>query len=136
MQALAVARAQHQQAPERISDDIGAAMARACINLFQKWSLTDAQACVLLGGISMSSYNRWKRGDIGRLGVDVKTRLSLLMGMHKALRILFTDNQLAYGWVQQANTELDNLRPLDVMLRGQILDLYLIRNYLDAARGW
>lgn len=119
-----------------ISDEGGAAMARASINLFRKWGITDAQACVLLGGISESKYNRWKKNDIGRLGVDLKTRLSLLMGIHKALRILFTENERAYAWVKKQNKAFGGVSALDVMLKGQISNIYDVRNYLDAARGW
>jgi uncharacterized protein (DUF2384 family) len=122
--------------PSAISDEGGAAMARASVNLFRKWGLTDAEACTLLGGISPSKYAKWKRGEIGRLGVDLKTRLSLLMGIHKALRILFTENDRAYAWVSTPNSDFEEQRPLDIMLRGSLMDLYAARQYLDAARGW
>ncbi len=38
-----------------------AAMIRAVFNLFRLWKLTDAQARVLLGQPSPSSFYRWKR---------------------------------------------------------------------------
>lgn len=120
---------------ERISDEGGAAMARASINLFRKWKVTDAQACILLGGVSPSKYNRWKKGNIGLLGVDLKTRLSLLMGIHKALRILFTENERSYAWVKKVNAAFGGLSALDIMLKGQISNIYDVRTYLDAARG-
>ena len=136
MQAIPLQRPAAVVAPSHISDSSGSAMARATVNLFRRWGVGDAEACTLLGGMSASTYARWKRGDIGRLGTDLKTRLSLLMGVHKALRILFTDKDRVYHWVMQPNTALEGARPLDVMLRGQIMDLYRIRNFLDAARGW
>ena len=118
-----------------ITDQEAAVGARAVVRLFGRWGLTDAQACILLGGISQATYTRWKRGDIGRLPVDLKTRLSLLLGIHKALRILYTENERAYRWVSAPNAHFGGARPLDVMLHGQISDVQRVRDYLDAARG-
>jgi len=118
-----------------ISDVEGLAMAEAAVNLFRLWGLTDAEACTLLGGISTATYNRWKRGEIGRLNVDQKTRLSILMGIHKALRILFTENERVYAWVKKPNKVFDGRSALEIMLQGQIMDLFDVRFYLDAACG-
>ena len=118
-----------------ISDDEGAAMARAAINLFARWKLADADARTLLGGISQATLGRWKRGEIGRIGTDLKTRLSNLMGIHKALRILFTDNARAYGWVQRPNDAFGGQSALDVMTGGELTDIMRVRRYLDAGRG-
>ena len=57
------------------------------------------------------------------------------MGIHKALRILFTENERAYGWVKKPNRAFDGKSALEIMLQGQIMDLFDVRFYLDAARG-
>ena len=118
-----------------ITDEEGLAMAEASVNLFKLWGLTDNEACTLLGGISTATYNRWKRGEIGRLTVDQKTRLSILMGVHKALRILFIENARDYEWVKKPNRAFGGRSALEIMLQGQIMDLFDVRFYLDAARG-
>jgi uncharacterized protein (DUF2384 family) len=118
-----------------ITDDEAAATARAAVNLFAKWGLTEAQACVLLGELPRRSYVRWKAGDIGRIGRDLKTRLANLMGIHKALRILFTDADRVYSWVRQPNAAFGGRSALDVMLQGELTDLVRVRRYLDAERG-
>ena len=130
-----IERARPADADRAITDREGEAMARAAVNLFRHWGLTDAEAAVLLGGISKRTYARWKDGDIGRLTVDQKTRLSVLMGVHKALRLLFTDKARVYGWVKKPNAAFGGASALDVMLRGFITDLFRVRHYLDAARG-
>ena len=111
------------------------AMARAVVNLFQRWELTDAEACTLLGGISLATYGRWKHGQIARIGVDLQTRLSLLMGIHKALRLLFTEPQRTYAWVKKPNAAFNGKSALAIMLGGQMTDLLRVRHYLDAVRG-
>ena len=118
-----------------ISDEEGAALARAAINLFRHWGVTDRAACILLGGISPRTYSRWKDGDIGRLTVDQKTRLSVLMGIHKALRMLFTDQERVHGWIKKSNAAFGGQSALDVMQRGYLTDMFRVRHYLDAARG-
>lgn len=118
-----------------ITDAEGLAMARAAVRLFGLWELTDAEACVLLGELSPRTYARWKAGDIGRIGRDLKARLSNLMGIHKALRIIFTEPARAYGWVRRPNQAFGGRSALEVMLQGDLLDLVGVRRYLDAERG-
>lgn len=118
-----------------ITDAEGLAMARAAVRLFGLWELTDAEACVLLGELSPRTYARWKAGDIGRIGRDLKARLSNLMGIHKALRIIFTEPARAYSWVRRPNQAFGGRSALEVMLQGDLLDLVRVRRYLDAERG-
>lgn len=118
-----------------ITEAEGLAMARAAVRLFGLWELTDAEACVLLGELSPRTYARWKAGDIGRIGRDLKARLSNLMGIHKALRIIFTEPARAYGWVRRPNQAFGGRSALEVMLQGELLDLVRVRRYLDAERG-
>ncbi len=130
-----VEKAAAPEAVAIITDEEGEAMARAAVNLFRHWGLTDAEACVLLGGVSKRTYARWKDGDIGRLTIDQKTRLSVLMGIHKALRILFTEKARVYEWVKKPNQAFGGRSALDIMLGGYLTDLFRVRHYLDAARG-
>ena len=118
-----------------ITDEEGEAMARAAVNLFRHWGITDAEACVLLGGVSKRTYARWKDGEIGRLTIDQKTRLSVLMGIHKALRILFTEKSRVYDWVKKPNRAFGGRSALEIMLGGYLTDLFRVRHYLDASLG-
>jgi hypothetical protein len=111
------------------------AMQRAFVNLAEKWDITDDQAAVLMGDISVRTFRRWKAGDLGRAGVDTAARLSNLMGIHKALRLLFKDPARGYGWIKRANDAFGGASALDVMLGGQLTDLMRVRRYLDAMRS-
>ncbi|MYB35354.1 MAG: DUF2384 domain-containing protein [Gammaproteobacteria bacterium] len=118
-----------------ISDAEGGAMARAVVNLFNRWGLTDAQASILLGGLSVRTWARWKTGVVGRIPRDLKCRLSNLLGIHKALRIIFTDVDRSYGWVKRPNEAFGGLPALDVMLGGELTDIMRVRRYLDSVWG-
>ncbi|MBO9623949.1 MAG: DUF2384 domain-containing protein [Sphingomonas sp.] len=120
--------------PEPITDAEGAAMFRAVVNLFRLWDLTDEQAALLLD-MPVRTYRRWKAGDQGRLDRDKKARLSNLMGIHKALRLIFREPQRGYAWIKAANEAFGGRAALDVMLGGELTDLMRLRRYLDAERG-
>lgn len=78
-----------------------AASARAVVNLFVRWRIDDDQACQLLGGMLSRTWNRWKEGEPGRIDRDLAARLSLLRGMHTALRTAFgSDLASVYAWVR------------------------------------
>ena len=123
--------------PDRpeITDDEAAAMARAVVNLFDKWDLKDEAARTLLGELSPSTWARWKNKNIGRVSRDQKSRLAHLMSSHKALRIIFREPERGYGWIKRPNDAFDGASALDVMLGGELTDIITIRTYLDAERG-
>ncbi|MEQ9330234.1 MbcA/ParS/Xre antitoxin family protein [Thalassobaculum sp.] len=120
--------------PEPVTDEEAAAMLRAVVNLFKRWEISDAQAAVLLD-TPLRTYARWKTAAPSRLGRDLKARLSNLMGIHKALRIMFREPQRGYGWVKRTNTAFGGQTPLEIMLGGELTDLMRVRRYLDAERG-
>jgi hypothetical protein len=117
-----------------ISDAEGAAMFRAVLNLFRLWGVADEQAASLLD-LPPRTYARWKAAGAGRLGRDGKARLSNLMGIHKALRIIFLDPQRGYDWIKAPNAAFGGRSALAVMLGGELTDLMRVRRYLDAERG-
>ena len=120
--------------PDPITDEEAAAMFSAVLKLFRLWGVTDDQAATLLD-LSRRTFARWKAGDLGRIGRDGKARLSNLMGIHKALRIIFRDPARGYAWINAPNDAFAGRSALDVMLGGEITDLMRVRRYLDAERG-
>jgi uncharacterized protein (DUF2384 family) len=120
---------------EAITDAEAAAMFRAALNLLGHWGMTDDAAATLLD-VPPRTFARWKAERVpGRLGRDGKARLSNLMGIHKALRIIFREPQRGYDWVKAPNGAFGGRSALDVMLGGELTDLMRVRRYLDAERG-
>nr|WP_007685187.1 MbcA/ParS/Xre antitoxin family protein [Sphingobium indicum] len=109
-------------------------MFRAALNLFAKWGLTDEQAAVLTD-MPVRSFRRWKAEGPGRISRDGLARLSNLMGIHKALRIIFQEPQRGYDWIKASNVAFGSASALAVMLGGELTDLMRVRRYLDAERG-
>lgn len=109
-------------------------MFRAALTLFRLWGVTDEQAATLLD-MPRRSFARWKAEGPGRMGRDGKARLSNLMGIHKALRIIFRDPARGYAWITAPNDAFAGRSALQVMLGGELTDLMRVRRYLDAERG-
>jgi uncharacterized protein (DUF2384 family) len=128
-----------QAAPDvpQITAQEAEAMARAVIRLFEKWNVSDAEAREILGGLAARTYARWKAGELGRIDRDLATRLSLLMGIHKGLRYLFSDPGRGYAWVKKPNRAFGDRTPVEVMAQGDVFSLARVRSYLDAeCGGW
>ncbi|MDX0524256.1 DUF2384 domain-containing protein [Sinorhizobium medicae] len=120
---------------DAITDAEAGALARAVVNLSRAWKLSDAESCILLGGMSPRTWARWKDGDIGRIDRDLRMRMAHLMGIHKGLRYLFKEAARGYAWIRKPNAAFGGFSALDLMLRGEISDLSALREWLDAERS-
>lgn len=118
-----------------ITDAEAGALARATVNLFRAWALSDTEARTLLGGMAARTWARWKDGEIGRIDRDLRMRMAHLMGIHKGLRYLFRDPSRGYQWIRKPNAAFGGHSALQIMLRGELSDLALMREWLDAERG-
>ena len=115
----------------------GGAGLRAFANIAEAWGLTVAEQLKLLGIPSRSTFFKWRRESQPRLSQDTLERLSYLLGIYKSLQILLPDTRAADGWVRQPNNAapFGGHSALERMLSGQVADLYVVRQYLDAQRG-
>ncbi|WP_439633923.1 MbcA/ParS/Xre antitoxin family protein [Glycocaulis sp.] len=118
-----------------ITEAEAAALARTAVRLFEKWTLTDDEACAILGGLSSSTFARWKQGKLEHIDYGLAMRLSLLLGIQKRLRHLFTDPWRGYAWVKKPNQVLGGFTPVEIMKQGDIASVVRIREYLDAESG-
>lgn len=125
------------QLPSEDRLELGAAGFRTFIQIANAWELGIADRVRLLGDIAESTYHKWRTGKIGELSRDQLERLSLLLGIYKALRLIFSDEETGTRWLKGANTDAPFApnSPLRYMLNGSINDLYEVRRYLDAWRG-
>ncbi|MEO7495606.1 MAG: antitoxin Xre/MbcA/ParS toxin-binding domain-containing protein [Massilia sp.] len=100
------------------------------------WQVRDDDARELLGGLSSSSFYEWKKNPDRVLEVDRITRISYLLGIYKALHILYGD-KLADEWIMLPNKNpvFAGRTPLSYMLAGGLLAMQTVRKLLDARRG-
>ena len=105
-------------------------------NIANKWQIKDEDARELLGGLASSSFYDLKKNPKKTLDIDRFTLISYLIGIYKALHILYGDN-LADKWVKMPNQNrlFNGESPLEFMKSGGIVALQLVRSLLDARRG-
>jgi hypothetical protein len=118
--------------------DLSGPALKAFFNICGKWGLATDEARVLLGHPARSTYYRWKRDRTGALTNDELERISYILGIYKALHILFGAPAQADGWIKRPNTAplFAGCSALDRLMGGQVADLYVVRQYLDAQCGW
>jgi|SRR4051812_14644557 hypothetical protein len=119
-----------------VQEKLSPAANRAFFSLTTHWKLRDEDARNLLGGISNGSFYQLKRSASKTLDQDKLTRISLLIGIFKALNILYSP-KLADSWIQLPNTNpiFAGDTPLTYMRKGGVPSMIRVRQLLDARRG-
>lgn len=115
----------------------GPAGLRAFYRIMGLWGLKVDEQMALLDVDARSTFSRWRDVPPAKLGRDRLERISHILGIYKALAILFPNAEAAYQWVTRPNTDtlFGGRRALDLMTEGGIYGLLSVRTYLDAQRG-
>lgn len=110
---------------------------RTFLNIGKAWGLSVAEQQALLGYPAASTYHKHKAGQVGTLSFDMLTRISLVIGIYKALHILYADDALADWWPKLPNSNVlfGGDPPLTLMTETGIDGLYQVRRLLDGRRG-
>ena len=117
--------------------ELGGPALRAFFRLAEQWKLRGAEQRRLLGDPAESTFFKWKRDQDGHPGRDVIERISYLLGIWKALQTLSPDPAQADAWLHKPNQAplFGGHSAMQRMLSGNVGDLYVVRQYLDAQRG-
>jgi hypothetical protein len=109
----------------------------AFFRMAEQWKLRITEQRRLLGDPPESTFYKWKREGEGTLSRDTLERVSYLLGIWKSLQILFPDPAQADAWLAKPNQAplFGGQSALQRMLSGNVADLYVVRQYLDAQRG-
>ena len=109
---------------------------KAFFNIMARWKVRDEEARVLLGDVSNGPFYEMKRNPGRILERDRLTRISYLIGIFKALRILHGET-LADDWVHLPNSHpiFAGQAPLAHMIRGGLPAMQTVRRLLDARRA-
>ncbi|HVT93728.1 MAG TPA: MbcA/ParS/Xre antitoxin family protein [Bryobacteraceae bacterium] len=109
---------------------------RAFFNVAGAWQLSVKEQTALLGHPPASTYHKYKSGQVGRLPYDMLVRISLVLGIYKALHILYPDDALADRWVKLPNSNpLFGGEPALARMAAGIDGLLEVRRLLDGRRG-
>jgi hypothetical protein len=119
-----------------VQERLSGAAIPAFLKLAQAWAVRDENARQLLGGISNGAFYQLKRGEKKTLDQDKLTRISLLLGIFRALNILYS-RKLADAWINLPNSHpmFQGETPLAYMITGGMPAFVRVRQLLDARRG-
>ena len=110
---------------------------RTFLRIAESWGLSVDERMILLGVTARSTYFKWKKDPNAVLPKDTLERISYVLGVYKALQTLLPDEKAADEWVRRPNDAppFGGRPALERMLSGQVADLFVVRQYLDAQRG-
>jgi hypothetical protein len=110
---------------------------RTFFRIAEAWKLNTEEQLMLLGEPSRATFFNWKKSQDVDLYRDTLERISYIVGIYKALQILLPDPAAADSWVRKPNKAplFGEKSALGRMLSGNVSDLFLVRQYLDAQRG-
>ncbi len=108
---------------------------RAFFRIADAWQLSIDEGRTLLGQPGRATFFQWKAGRIGRVSHDVVRRISWVLGIWRALQILFPQPERADAWIRRPNELLGGQSAIERMLGGDVSDLAAVRALLDHARG-
>jgi hypothetical protein len=109
---------------------------RSFFNIVDRWKIRDEDARALLGGLSNGPYYKWRKDPERTLDTDMLMRISYIIGIFKALNILYGE-ALADEWVRLPNSNplFGGRTPLGLMMAGGLPAMQTVRRLLDARRG-
>jgi hypothetical protein len=121
----------------QVRRSLSAPALRTFFNVSDAWQLSVREQLALLGFPAPSTYHKYKSGQVGVLSFDTLTRVSLVLGIYKALHILYADASLADHWIRMpnANAVFGGRPALALMTEGGIDGLFQVRRLLDGRRG-
>jgi hypothetical protein len=117
------------------SKDLTGPALRTFFRIADAWSLKEQEQMRLLGLDSRSTFQSWKRGAVAAVPKDTLERISYILGIYKGLQILLP--KTADQWVRKPNAAalFGGRSAIERMTSGNVADLYVVRQYIDAQRG-
>ena len=110
---------------------------RGFFNITRAWEASVNEERGLLGWPPSSTFHKYKSGDAGILSFDTLTRVSLILGIYKALHILYAEPAFADRWMRMPNSNalFGGRTPLAFVLDTGMDGLFQLRRLLDGRRG-
>ncbi len=121
----------------KVRSQLSGSAIKGFVRIAGKWGLTESQARGLLGGIASSTFHAWKSAPKQqKLTQDTLLRISLVIGIYKALHIYFGE-AWADRWVTLGNrgSMFAGTTPIEYMIRQGQPGMVQVRRILDSWRG-
>jgi len=124
----------HSQKPN--SNHAGIAL-KAVLNVFDKWGCSSTEKQAVLGMSSSSFFRNAKNPLNAKLSHDQVERISYVLNIHQALRLVFSNKENIYGFMRMENNNpyFNGNTPLSIIATGAFGALYEVFKRVDVMRG-
>jgi hypothetical protein len=121
----------------QVSTQTGAVGFKAVNRIFDKWGVDLAQRLAMLRLPRSTYYKYTQSPDSIKLDSDQLTRISYVLNIYAALKIIFNNRDNVNGFVKMPNHNpfFNGRTPLDVMGSGVMSDMYETFKRIDGMRG-
>ncbi len=111
---------------------------KTAVNILGKWNATSEQTQAILR-ISRATYFKSKKAGLESINLDSDQldRISVILNIHAALRIIFDNPDNVYGFMTMVNNNVffNGRSPLESMGKGSFLALYETFRRIDTLRS-
>jgi len=114
----------------------GPAGMRTFERIADAWGLSHEERHRLLGMSASTYYRARANPERVQYSSDLLERLSHVLGVYKALHVLFPQADRADAWIDRPSRHFGDQPARARLTSGSFSDLVSVRNYLDAQRGW
>lgn len=121
---------------EQNSNQSGTAL-KVVLNIFDKWGCSATEKQAVLGMTSSSFFRNAKNPLAAKLNHDQVERISYVLNIHQALRMVFSNNENIYGFMRMENNNpyFNGKTPLSIIATGKFGSLYEVFKRVDVMRG-
>jgi uncharacterized protein (DUF2384 family) len=125
-----------QRQPEQFAGQAGVGL-KAVLNILDKWKCSAEQQMAILQLPRSTYYKLRSNPTVAKLSADQVERISYLLNIHAALRLIFDNPENVYGYMGMANDNppFNGKAPLELVESGRFGPLYETFKHVDALRG-
>jgi|APMI01.1.fsa_nt_gi uncharacterized protein (DUF2384 family) len=106
-------------------------LVRTVLSLLENWSANDDEARAILN-LPSATYAEWRGNNASNVSSERVYRLTLLLQIHAALRMRFSDAGRAAGWMSRPNDTFSGRTPLALIAGGDLASIERLLAYLTA----
>ncbi|WP_368039543.1 antitoxin Xre/MbcA/ParS toxin-binding domain-containing protein [Sphingomonas sp. ID1715] len=134
----AVSRMPSQETPPGGQiDELAEPALRTFFRIAEAWSLNDPEQMRVLGISSLALLRAWRGEGLSSFDEEALERISLVIGIFKAINTLLPDAARANAWMRSPNKAplLQGETAVAFIVDGDLARLQALRAYLDAEVG-
>lgn len=107
---------------------------RGFTQIAKAWDLSHTETSAVIGRSLEEALAHVATEKLDERWPETLQRVSYVLGIYKALHILFPNARQANGWVRRPNkgAPFKGTAPLPLMCTNQLSDLAIVRQYLEA----